>query len=466
MERKWQIDRRTFLRGLGLSICLPYLEIMGGAKIAHAVGGPKRLVWIYIPNGLVMGGDGAPAPNYIRSLTSSISGKCNYITGLSTTKAGGGCHTDVIPYLTIGGNPTNVSGVGDFTVQNYPKTFDQHIAPVNRGQKFDTLSFSAREEPRDNCSTLNPLIYNHSSWTNTGPNYYIDSYFQPVDAFNRMFSGGTPATEVDTRVADQLRRKRGILHYVMEDITKLNRIASQRDKYVLDEYFSSIQTIEADISRQIASTPQTPTTGTCVAPTGITRLSTDDPTYHLRLKSFYDLMFVAIKCDMTRVITLKHAPENTQVFHKSFIPSLVGNCGWHTYSHYNDATANGEGAGTAAPDEASRIRDYETLTAWHYNHVADFVKKLNAEAGVGGGTLLDDCLVTWGSTLGYSNGHNMNNLFWQTAGSAGGRIRTGQTLALGGRPISDLWLTLMQAFGAPATRFGNSTGVISPIVGA
>jgi hypothetical protein len=160
---------------------------------------------------------------------------------------------------------------------------------------------------------------------------------------------------------------------------------------------------------------------------------------HVRL--MLDMIALAFQSDTTRVTTFMFNNEvSNQDF--SFIDGVGG--GHHTISHHQN--------------REDQLRQYQLINKWHVAQYAYLLKKLQG-LKEGDGTVLDNSMVLLGSGLRDGNTHNPHNLPILLGGSAGGRIATGQHLVYGpDSPLSNLYVSMLDAFGTPVERFADSTG--------
>ncbi len=447
MKRSWEIERRTFLRGLGVCVGLPLLDLMQPAIARAQTAATRRLVWIYTPNGIMPDGPSDRPPSYLENTLTDVQADVSTVLGLTNQyqNVSGSHFAYWAPFLS--GQPTNQPSAA-------AKTFDQYIAPLQRGATLETTSINAYPDPSPYL--YNAIQANNPSWR--GADQYVPAYTNPADLYTKLFGNGVPV-EVDTRLADQLARRRGVLHYVMDDVRKVRAMAGADDRVRIDEYLEGVNEMDGRLRAQIEGTP---TQTNCAAPDPVVA----SQNYPQRLQSFYDMVYYALRCDLTRVVTFLHASENTSLYHRSFVPGLVTNTTWHVNSHYmSPGYTDDPSLPSNSTDESTNRADYARILAWHNTRIVDFVKRLKATALPGGGTLLDECCVAWGTCLGESTGHDRTGLFWTLAGTANGALRKGARIrATSPAQISNLWLTIMRAFGTPATSLGDASSVISGLL--
>ena len=445
MKKIWQIDRRTFLRGFGAAVGLPMLDIMA-PSLAHAqIATPKtrRLVWIYIPHGYIAS---AAKPDYLMNLHGDMRPNVSVVHGLRNeypAVSQNGHFSIWAPFLN--GVPTK----NPAAVQT---TFDQRIAAGQpAGSKVATLSINV--EPADQVHDFNVQQANNPSFK--GPNQPVPALSNPLDAYNRLFAGGAPV-QADQRMAEQLKRRRGILHYTLEDSKKLMSKGSASDRIRLEEYFQGLSELDQRLLTQLGGGGGG---AACTPPAGVT----NSANYGTRLQMFYDIAFFANLCDLTRVTTFMHAPENNAIVNQAFVPGVQVGAGWHAHSHYGPENAgmNGGDGPANSTDASVNQSDLQKIIVWHYGKALEFARRLRGVKLPTGATLLDESLVAWGSSLADSNSHESNGLLWHLAGTGNGSFKAGVDVDAGGSKISNLWLTLMQGFGVSASSLGDGT---QPIV--
>jgi hypothetical protein len=468
------MNRRTFLRGTGVTIGLPLMEAMIPARAEASTTKTRRLVWIYLPNGY------APAetdinnpqnysiPTAIQNATSAIRGDTSVIRGLSVfnppkwdSASGnqilspslltGDAHSDVFPTYLTGGLFGDRASV-------MPKTWDQWIADVNLGSKRRSISAVLRYTSEDRYTSYGTGTAANSNHNHTmsyqGPDRPVPFMANPKALFDQLFTGITgPST--DTITIQQAINRRGLLSHVMDDIRKVTARLGREDRVRLDEYLTGLN--ELDLKLRALS--ETSTGPTCSAPDLMTATDSDS-SFPQRMRMFYDLILFAFKCDLTRVASVMHAREGTRMRHP-FVSGLNTPSDWHTMSHLirdpNDPEYR-----QLSDDPNANWQDMVNVVAWHHRQIADFVLRLKAEKLPTGQSLLDECAVVWGS--GFSKGmHDPRGLFVNIAGTANGALRPGQNINANNGTVANLWLTLMQAFGSPQSRYGNSSGIYSSL---
>jgi hypothetical protein len=153
-----------------------------------------------------------------------------------------------------------------------------------------------------------------------------------------------------------------------------------------------------------------------------------------------DLMVLAFRTDATRVASMMFA-NDVSGRNFSFLDGVSG--GHHELSHHEKNEA--------------KIAQYERINRWHVEQFVGLLKKLK-EIPEGQGTLLDSCLILFGSSISDGNRHDPDNLPILLGGRGGG-VESGRHVASeGSMPLCNLYLSLLDRMGVEVERFGDSTG--------
>jgi hypothetical protein len=250
----------------------------------------------------------------------------------------------------------------------------------------------------------------------------------PRAVFDRLFSA-----EVSTR---RTQTRRSILDTVRGEAVLLQQRLGAVDRRKLDEYLSSVRDIEQRIERA-ESFPPPRVPGAAARPDARVPANYDD-----QLQLMGDLMVLAYQTDSTRVCTFIYDHEQSS---RSYNAIGVSG-GHHDLSHHGG--------------RAEVIEKIATINRFHLTHFARVLRQLQ-DIREGDGTLLDRCLIAYGSSLGDGNRHDHHDLPIVVFGKGGGRVRSGRHLRFPTEtPITNLWLTLLERAGVRAERLGDSTGTL------
>ena len=226
---KLSLERRTFLRGVGATIALPFLDAMVPAlSAATASAGPLRLGFVYVPNGMFLPNfhpEGNGGTNYtmtpVLKPIEALREHVVVVSGLSNMPVlandqGGGVHTrnhagwlsGVLPKRTEGANITSA------------KTVDQYAADkLGADTPLRSLELTLESNYQvGNCEAGYSCAYlNSTSWR--APNSPLPHESDPRVVFQRLFGDGG---SVSARLA-QMQKDRSILDSVMESVTRLEQ---------------------------------------------------------------------------------------------------------------------------------------------------------------------------------------------------------------------------------------------------
>jgi hypothetical protein len=445
-DKKWHIHRRTFLRGVGAAMALPMLDAMVpslasvvSAATATPEDFPKRMAFVYVPNGVTKSewtpdnsGDGFHFKRILEPLTKHKK-DINVLTGFDQKMGlplgdGAGDHARASASFLTGSHPRKTSGSDiragisvDQLAAN--KIGDQTVLP--------SLELSCDAGPRlGACDSGYSCAYQFNlSWrSETMP---VNPEVDPKQVFERLFgdvSAGRDSQQARTRRA---MFQKSILDFVNEDARRLSSRLGKNDRRKLDEYFSAIREIEKRVELAHKTAPRLP--DGMRAPEMF-----DSFEEHIRL--MFDMLTVAFQTDSTRVSTfiIGHEGSNRPY------PFIGVNDGHHDISHHFGNPTN--------------IEKLTQISTFHARQFAYFLDKLKS-VKEGGGTLLDNCMIMYGSGLGDGNGHTHEDLPLLLAGRGGGTVTPGRHInASGHTPLNNLFLSMLDRVGAPIDRFGDSTG--------
>lgn len=447
---KLPISRRTALKGLGTAIALPFFESLGVAAPA-AAGTPKRLGFVYVPNGVNMPLWTPKAEGKLTELTGTLSpldpfkSHVNVLSGLVCDKArangdGPGDHARAMSAFLTGRQARKTHGA-DIKVGI---SADQHVAnAVGKHTRFPSLELGIeRGGSTGNCDSGYSCAYSHNlSWR--GESTPNSKEVNPKAVFDRLFSGTDPKELAEARAKRELYNQ-SVLDFVMEDAKGLNATLGNGDKKKLDEYLSSVREVEQQIQKARAASQAPPPKPNMPAPE-----QHDDKYWreyvqdHIRLMC--DLTVLAFQTDLTRVVTLPFANEGSNRSYKmAEVPE-----GHHDLSHHGN--------------DAKKLEKIAKINKFHMEQFAYFVGKLKSVKEPNGATLLDNVMLVYGSGNGDGNAHNHDNLPVLLVGKGGGSIESGRHVVYGRRPevpLTNLFLALFDRMGASAKAFGDSTGVL------
>lgn len=437
-----RLSRRAVLRGVGTVVALPLLEAMlprgFGAEKAVAKP-PRRMAFLYTPNGAVMPhwtpkkeGTDFELPACLAPMKEHRKDMIVF-SGLTCDKArangdGAGDHARASGAFLTGAQPKKTAGANFQAGQSADQLAAQKLGDRTRLPSLELAVEKYRGA--GNCDSGYSCVYEHTmSWRDaTTP---VPPEVNPRLVFDRLFADkpNDPATVA----RNELRAS--VLDAVLDDAKDLNRQLGGSDKKKLDQYLSSVREVEKRAARAEPLTP-------LVVPDDVSRPAgvPADLTDHIRL--LCDLMVLAFQTDTTRIGTLMLGREGSEQKYR-----MVGvNEGHHTISHHQNK-----------PDNLDKLKLINTYLVTQLAYLTEKLKGVKE----GDGTLLDNCMIAFGSAIADPNQHAHHDLPLLLVGRGGGTITSGRHIRYkADTPLNNLWLAMLDRFGAPTKQLGDSTGVL------
>jgi hypothetical protein len=430
-----------------VAVALPLLEAMtsGGARAAGAKP-PLRMAFLYVPNGIHMPdwtpkevGASFALPPVLEPLA-AVKGDLLVLSGLSLDPAcahgdGAGDHARAMASFLTGRHPRKTDGAD----LRAGISVDQVAArEVGRSTRFPSLEIGC-EGGRNagECDHGYSCAYQSNlSWQ--GESTPVAKEINPRLVFDRLF-GGPPGGDGDEARARGDRHCKSILDYVTEDARQLSGALGASDRRKLDEYLTGLREVEQRVSR--ARPARNVGRAQYPRPLGIPA----DYQEHLRLMS--DLLVLAFQSDLTRVATFVFANDGSNRSYRAIgVPD-----GHHDLSHHGG-------------DEAKRGKVRE-INRFHAAQLAYLLERLKSSRE-GDGTLLDHCMIAYGSGISDGNAHNHDDLPILLAGQARGTLETGRHLRYPkDTPLTNLYLSMLDRIGVSLGSFGDSTGRLESLDG-
>jgi len=428
------VPRRTVLRGIGATVALPFLEAMlpaFGASGKAAAAAVHRFQTFYVPNGMAMPfwevkGEGSdfelspilePLAAFKQQMLvlSGIKASWNYIHAgasgafLTGTTRGGRNEIEIIADVSMD-QILAKHFAGTTQVPSLELSMD---APANAGACTGSLS----------------CVYTHTlSWKS--PTQPLPMEWNPRAVFETLF-GDSGSTDRVVREA-RLEQNKSILDSVMEKLSGLKRDLGSHDQAKMEEYSESIRDVERRIQRAEEQTAmELPTMD---QPQGA------PPVFEDHLALMLDLQILALRTDLTRVISFMLSKEQSARPY----PQIGVADAHHPLSHHNDDPA--------LVEKMSKINRY------HVELFSKYLTKLR-ETADGEGSLLDHMTILYGSGISNSNVHSGVNLPLLLMGGGNGTLKGGRHLHYGDEPANaNLLVTLLDKMGVPVEHLGASTG--------
>src|SRR5215213_2590418 len=455
MSKPLALNRRAFLRGLGVCVALPTLESV--APVANLVAGPAatplattatgmplRMGFIAFANGsnyvrwLPKGEGRSYEMNETFSPMRDLKEKFQVVTHLAHDGAnnwgdGPGDHARSGASFLTGCHAWKTLG----SRLHLGISVDQIAArQVGHLTRIDSLQLGV-EGTRlyGSCDTGYPCAYQYNiSWASeTLP---LSPEPNPRLVFEKLFGGGTSA-EREANLRQRLERRRSVLDFVLDDVKRLNRNLGRNDKQKVDEYLAGVRKLEQQIEKNEKFKLPDASLG---QPAGIPESHEE----HVDL--MYELMAVAFETDSTRVVSYCVAPEGSN---RPF-PTLGISEGHHFLTHHQ-----------GNQDKVAKVAKIER---WYMDRFARFLGRLDAMKDADGKSVLDNSMLVYGCAIGDGNRHNHDDLPVVLAGGGGGTLTPGKHLKLpGATPMTNLYMAMLNRMGVKAERVGDSTGVLESV---
>jgi hypothetical protein len=454
MSRGWEITRRTALRGLGTALALPLFDSMlpslanaGQGAGPASLSAPLRMAFVYVPNGKHMAewtpaseGENFELPTTLEPLAPFKSDLC-VLTGLTQKKAfangdGPGDHARALASFLTGMQARKTSGA-DIRVG---VSVDQVAAnEVGRYTRFASLELGCDAGAQSgNCDSGYSCAYSSNiSWKSESTP--MAKEINPKLAFERLFTNGRPGESAEAR-AKRERYNKSVLDFVRDDAQSLRARLGITDQRKLDEYLTAVRELEARILRADKDGASESAAG-FTPPAGIPK----DYGEHIRLME--DLLVLAFQGDVTRISTMVIANEGSN---RSY-PFIEVPEGHHDLSHHGG--------------DEKKLAKIQKINRFHITQFAHLIGRLQA-IKEGEGTLLDNCMIVYGSGIGDGNRHNHDDLPILLAGRGAGSLKSGRHIKYErGTPLNNLYLSLLDRMGVKREILGDSTGRLANLDG-
>ncbi len=441
------LSRRTVLRGLGVTMALPLLDIMNAPGVRAfaslsaapqaAAAAPVRLAFVFMPNGVnynawmpaVDAAPGVLSPT-LQSLM-PVREHVNVLTGLTLSKArangdGPGDHARSSASFLTGHQARKTAGND---IRNGISIDQVAAKEIGNRTRLPSLELGCENGPAaGGCDSGYSCAYTSNiSWRDeTTP---MAKLIDPASVFERLFGDASQAVAAKERMS----RRKSILDFVREDSRGLDSRLGNADRRKLDQFQTAVREIELRIERASKESEPVKLPGV-PAPAGIPNKISE----HIDL--MYDMMLLAFQTDATRISTLMLAVDGSN---RTF-PEIDIKEGHHHLSHHQN--------------NQEMIDKIRRIDQFYVERFARFVRRLS-ETADGSGTLLDNSLIMFGGGICDGNQHNHENLPIVLAGRGGGSVQTGRIVrSKTETPLCNLYLSMLEKAGCPLPSFSDSTG--------
>jgi hypothetical protein len=438
-----KLSRRTMLRGLGVSMALPWMESLtatGQPAVAGAAAAapPLRLAVLFAGNGFhskewwARGSGKEMELGKVLEPVADFREKLLFVKGLYNAEATkGNIHSSQTGNILSGAPLASGGEIRSGT------SFDQHLAQTyGRGTKVPSLVLACEKSNPSVHKNYSMLYSSHISWSSPTTPTPLEIY--PALAFDRLFKDEAHAGDSS------------VLDAVLETADDLRRKISVADRRKLDEYLDSVRDVEARIEaagkkgelqgwRPALEKPDIPRPADGIP---------QDIAEHMRLMC--DILVLAFQTDTTRIVTLKlnndHSALRFPNLQRTDNPSQgIDYMIHHLLSHSDGA-------------------DWLKVNRFFTEQMAHIARRLDA-IQEGERTALDNSMIMMCSSMMTGN-HNNDQLPMVVLGRAGGKLETGRVLDYTGKPdrqMCRLYLSLMEKMGVREQTFGDASAPLSDV---
>src|SRR6187399_2285767 len=429
---KRSLSRRTFLRGAGATLALPFLDAMVPALTA-ATQPRKRLGFVYVPNGVIVEqfvpakeGSDFEMTTILKPLE-AFKDQLVVISNMVRAEPSNNHAVSSGSWLT-GTRPKRTDGP-DFRIGT---SIDQIVAQqIGQDTTFPSIEVATEDfsgllgacDPGYSCAYMNTL-----NWAS--PTTPLPMEINPRVMFERMFGGGSTAEERMARMSTN----RSILDFVASDLKDLQSGLGASDRSRLNDYLENVREIERRIQQAMTQTKIQ--ADVPAEPVGVPE------SFEEHVSLMYDLLAVAYQADLTRVFTFMVAREVSQRTY----PNLGLTEPHHAISHHSN--------------RPEQIVKHTRLNVYHMQLFARFIQRLHSTPD-GDGSLLDHSLIAYGPGMSDGNGHTQGPIPIAIIGGGNGSMRGNRHIKTApNTPHPNVMLSIGQKFDLELKSFGVSTGTV------
>lgn len=423
-----RLARRHFLGGAAVLFGLPWLESLVRPASAVTTAAPQRLLFWYVPNGMNMAdfkvrGTGSsftlspilqplvPYQGYL-IIPEGLDNRNGEDLVAGDHARGTGCF---LTCTLVNHSETDI--LNDISVDQVAAQAIGHLTPLPSLQ----LGYEGGSSVGDCDSGYSCAYVRNISWAS--PTTPLPQLTDPGLVLDLMFAG-EDAGATDEERARRQHYRLSVLDTVLDEIHDLEPRLSTPDRLKLDEYLTGVRDLETRVA----------------AGTDLTCERPDEPGsglgHEASIRAMVDVMVTALQCDATRVISFMAANGGSGLAH-----DFLGiNSSHHDISHHQSDPTN--------------LAALTAIDTWEVSMFAYLLERLSTVEDAHG-PLLDNTLALFGSEIADGDAHGHRDMPLVLAGGGGGLVSPGQHIQFSGRPLADLYLTMLQAVGVNQATFGS-----------
>src|SRR5689334_21799656 len=439
MISKKALPRRTFLKGVGVSLALPLLDAMVPAATALAAtpAAPvRRLGYVFIPMGCDLTrwapkGDKLEELSPILASLAPVKDRVSILSNMELQNAYPGTHATSNAAFLSAARAKHTESSDYFLGTTADQIAAQHIGSETQLPSLEMAMDMLQVVGQ--CDNGYACVYqNNLSWSS--PTTPLPAEAHPRLVFEALFGEG--GSKADRQAA--LKRRASLLDFVKDDLSRLGKTLGPAVRTRLNQYLESVREVERRIQKSEQDAADNPLPD-LDRPVGVPAAYAD----HARL--MFDLQVLAMQGDVTRVTTFQLARETSnRTYPEIGVPDPH-----HPLSHHGN--------------DPAKIARIAKINAFHVSLFAEFLGKL-AKTKDGNGSLLDHSLYLYGSGMGNPNVHDHANLPILVAGGAAGGMAGGRHVRYATpTPLANLHLTLLDKVGVRLDSFADSRGKVDDL---
>ncbi|MCA9167653.1 MAG: DUF1552 domain-containing protein [Planctomycetales bacterium] len=413
-----------------------------GSTAVSPEGVARRMAFFFVPNGVNLAhwtpkqeGYGYDLPSILTPLK-SLRDDVSVITGLTHDKGrangdGAGDHARSASVFLTGAQPRKTAAGNIRSGVSVDQVAARHLGARTR---FPSIELGC-DQTRDsgNCDSGYSCAYSHNiAWSSSSTP--VAKEIDPRLVFERLFGDGSSGKQTEAGL-ERMARRKSVLDYVLADANRLQNSVGSNDRRKLAEYLDAVRQIERRVEMHDAEAGRGPLAGVR-PPEGIPR----EYVKHVRL--MLDMIVLAFQTDQTRIATCMFASAGSN---RSYGDIGVRD-GHHDLSHHGG--------------DAEKLDKIRRINTHHVEQFAYFLERLKA-IPEGDGTLLDQCMIVYGSGISDGNRHNNENLPVLLAGKGGGTLDSGRHIRYAEEtPMCNLFLSMLERMDVSVPWIGDSTGLL------
>jgi hypothetical protein len=438
------VSRRQVLRGLGTAVTLPFLASVApkSATAAASERAPLRTLFFNVPNGAHMPSwtpDKVGANFELKTILEPLAkyrDSMTVLSGLTLDGArahgdGGGDHARSGASFLTGSHPHKTDGAD---ILNSVSVDQVAAQVVGKATRFASLELGLEGSAQaGSCDSGYSCAYSSNlSWRNSSSP--LAKEIDPASVFDRLFGASSDVAGTALSKSARINRRKSVLDFVLEDAKSLQRKLGASDKRKLDEYLYAVRDVESRVVGADKLKVGEDGIPNYARPAGVPR----DWDKHCQL--MMDMVTLAIQSDSTRVLSFMYANEGSNRGY----PEIGAPEGHHSLSHHGKSE--------------EKQKKIELINIFHMQQFAYLIKQMS-NIQEGETSLLDNCLVVYGSGISDGDRHNHDDLPILVMGKGGGRLRGNMHLQFDKEtPLCNLYVWMLNQMGSQTDSFGDSTG--------